>query len=140
MRRVLFIVAATAALCGGCVERRMTLVTDPPGARAFYNDREVGLTPVTFNFTYYQPADLRFQKDGYDTLRVVQPVEKPLRARFPLDFFAEALLPWTLRESHTFAFVLEPTVDPPVDQLRERAEEMRAEASDTPGPSDQQGD
>jgi len=129
MKRTLLFVMLGAAAWGGCVERRMTLVTRPAGAVAYYNGREVGVTPVTFDFTYYQPADLRFEKDGWRTLRTVQPVKAPLYQRFPLDFFAETLLPFTLRDSHTFEYELTVETDAPVEEVTGRAEEMRAEVS-----------
>jgi len=129
MKRTLFFVLFAAAVCASCVERRMTLVTKPAGAVAYYNGREVGVTPVTFDFTYYQAADLRFEKDGCRTLRTVQPVKAPLYQRFPLDFFAETLVPFTLRDSHTFEYTLEVETDAPVEEVTGRAEEMRAKVS-----------
>jgi hypothetical protein len=129
MMRRLLVIAALAAGCIGCVERRMTLVTEPTGAIAYYNGREIGETPVTFNFTWYQAADISFVKDGYRSLRVVQPVKAPLYQRFPLDFFAEALLPFTLRDSHTFTFALEEETDADEGELLERAKAMRVKVS-----------
>ena len=128
MRRVLLIIAVAAA-CAGCVERRMTLVTEPSGAVAYYNGSEVGKTPVTFDFKYYQAADLRLERDGYKTLRVAQPVKAPLYQRFPVDFFAEVLLPFTLRDIHTFEYALEKDADATQEEVLGRAEEMRVDVS-----------
>ncbi len=136
MRKIAATLAAmtlTALLSAGCVERRMTLVTEPEGAIAYYNGKPVGRTPVTFHFTYYQPGDIRFEKDGYQTLRVVQPVKAPVYQRFPLDFFAEVLLPSPLCDRHTFDYTLEERKAVDVEALVERANKMREEAS---GPSE----
>ncbi len=37
-------------LCAGCVERRYTLRTEPPGALAVVNGEEIGQTPVSRSF------------------------------------------------------------------------------------------
>jgi len=129
MMRRLLVIIAFAAGCAGCVERRMTLVSEPAGALAYYNGREIGETPVTFDFTWYQAANLAFEKDGYRTLSVVQPVKMPLYQRFPLDFVAEVLVPFTLRDSHTFTFALEEETDASETEVLERAEAMRAEVA-----------
>lgn len=121
------LLAALAA--GGCVERQMTLVTDPPGALAYYNGKEVGTTPTTFHFTYHQPPDVRFELDGYNTLRVVPEVKAPLYQRFPLDFFAEVLWPFTIYDRHTFEYALEVTTDPTKDELLQRAGRLREAAA-----------
>jgi hypothetical protein len=103
----------------------MTLVTEPSGAKCYYNGAEVGVSPVTFHFGYYQPAELRFEMDGYETRRVVQPVTPPVYERFPLDFFAETLWPFRLVDEQRFVFELERTVDPEPGELLERAAELR---------------
>ena len=124
--------AVCALLCAGsagCVERQMTLVTEPSGAVAYYNGENVGTTPTTFHFTYYQPADLRFEKDGCKTLRVVQPVKAPAYQRFPLDFFAEVLWPFTVCDEHTFRYTLEAAEDTTVEALVERADALRSRAT-----------
>lgn len=128
MRRTRLI--AIAALCSlaaaGCVERQMTLVTDPPGAGAYYNGSYVGETPVTFHFTYYQAPDLKFEKDGYATLRAAPSVKTPFYQRFPLDFFAE-IAPFTLRDRQSMSFALEKASMPESPDLIIRAEELRKE-------------
>ena len=37
----------------GCVERRYTIRTDPPGALVIVNGEEIGPTPVSRSFIYY---------------------------------------------------------------------------------------
>ncbi len=128
MMRTCACVAAVALclLAAGCVEREMTLVTDPPGAIASYNGREIGRTPVTFHFTYYQPADLRFERDGCRPLRVTQKVKEPLWQCFPFDFFAETS-PFTFHDRQTFTYKLAPAEKPDVNALLQRSDELRKE-------------
>jgi len=42
-------------VCGsGCVQRRMTVRTNPPGALLYVDDYEIGTTPVSTEFLYYE--------------------------------------------------------------------------------------
>src|SRR5947209_6545212 len=71
------VVLAGASVCAGCVERRYTLRTDPPGALAIVNGEEIGPTPVSRSFTYYGDREITFLRDGYQTKTVIQPVKAP---------------------------------------------------------------
>ena len=53
------------------MERKMTIVTDPPGAKVTINGREVGFSPVNYSFIYYGKYRIMLQKDGYQT-RVIE--------------------------------------------------------------------
>ena len=61
----------------GCVERRMTVRSNPPGALLYVDDYEIGATPVSVNFTYYGTRKIRLVKDGYETLTVMQSIPPP---------------------------------------------------------------
>ncbi|MBT4015057.1 MAG: PEGA domain-containing protein, partial [Deltaproteobacteria bacterium] len=37
----------------------MSISSNPPGALIWVNDREIGRTPVSFNFTYHGEYDIR---------------------------------------------------------------------------------
>ena len=54
----------------GCVQRRMTIRSNPPGALVYVDDYQVGTTPVSTDFVYYGTRKIRLIKDGYDTLTV----------------------------------------------------------------------
>ncbi len=56
------------AALGGCVERTISISSEPAGALVYLNDEEVGRTPVTVPFTYYGKYDVRLQKQGYTPL------------------------------------------------------------------------
>jgi hypothetical protein len=66
----------TVAACG-CVQRRMTIRSDPPGALVYVDDYEIGNTPVSTDFVYYGTRKIRLVKDGYETLTVRQPFPVP---------------------------------------------------------------
>jgi len=105
----------------------MTLVTEPEGAKAYYNGEYVGETPVTFHFTHYGSPRLEFEKDGYERLDVVREVRAPLYQRFPLDFFAEVLWPGTIYDRHTFTFELAESKLADRERLKARAAELERE-------------
>jgi hypothetical protein len=61
----------------GCVRRRMTVRSNPPGALVFVDDQEVGTTPVSTGFTYYGTRKIQLMKDGFETLTVKQTFHPP---------------------------------------------------------------
>lgn len=47
----------------GCVERTITITSEPSGALVHLNDEEVGRTPLTVPFTFYGVYDVRLEMD-----------------------------------------------------------------------------
>jgi hypothetical protein len=47
------------------VERTVSITSDPPGARVWLNDREVGTTPCVVGINDYGTYDVRIVKEGY---------------------------------------------------------------------------
>lgn len=113
----------------GCVRRRMTVRTNVPGARVAVDNREMGVTPVSFPFTYYGGRDFVVSKSGYQTVRAQRNFHIPWY-QFPgLDFIAENLWPWEIRDERVVDFELIPA--PPTDarQLVDRGEDLRRQAT-----------
>ena len=109
----------------GCVQRRMTIRTNPPGALVYVDDYEIGVTPVSHNFTYYGTRKIRLVKDGYQTLTLLQPMPAPWYEIPPLDFFSENLTPGDIRDSRLLTYQLTPQMVVPPEQLVSRAESLR---------------
>jgi hypothetical protein len=129
-RRVLvnvgwLLAAAVAVGAAGCVERRYTILTDPPGAIVLENGKPVGPAPVTRPFTYYGDTVFTIIRDGYQTLKVRQPIRAPWYQYFPLDFIAENLIPWTLHDNHVWIYNLQPVQVEPPEAVYNRAEQLR---------------
>jgi hypothetical protein len=118
------------AVAAGCVERRMTIISDPPGAIAIVNGHEIGPTPaeVPSNlFVYYGVYEIRLLKDGYDPLLVHQQVDPPWYEYFPLDFFSENLWPFCIRDRRVLPpYALQPTRVVPAEELLQNAASERA--------------
>lgn len=115
-------------ICGGgsgCVRRRMTILSDPPGARVYLDDYEIGTTPISHNLIYYGDRKIRLVKDGYETLTVMQPVPRPWYQIPPLDFVTENLIPGELRDQRTFRYQLISQRVVPSQELLRRGENLR---------------
>ncbi|HEY2882777.1 MAG TPA: PEGA domain-containing protein [Pirellulales bacterium] len=109
----------------GCVERRMTIRSNPPGATVYVDDYEIGTTPVSHDFTYYGTRKVRLVKDGYETLTVYQPMPTPWYDLPGVDFFTENLWPHKIRDDRAFEYQMIPSVNVPTEQLLGRAEQLR---------------
>src|SRR5438477_10191182 len=91
----------------GCVDRLLTIRSDPPGALVFLNGVEVGRTPVTRDFTWYGTYDVALRKEGYDTVKAHSKVIAPWWQWVPIDFFAE-VAPVRLKDQQTLTYTLSP--------------------------------
>jgi hypothetical protein len=109
----------------GCVQRRMTIRTNPPGALVYVDDYEIGSTPVSTDFTYYGTRKIRIVKDGYETLTVMQPIPAPWYQYPPVDFITENFVPGKIRDQRILDYQLKPQMVVPTDQLLSRAESLR---------------
>ncbi len=109
----------------GCVERRLTIRSNPPGALVYVDDYEIGVTPVSTSFIYYGTRKIRLVKDGYETLTVMQSIPSPWYEYVPLDFVSENFVPGQIRDQRVLDFQLKPQMLVPTDQLLQRAEQLR---------------
>lgn len=122
--RTVLIVAMTCGLAG-CVERRYTIRTNPPGALAIVNGEEIGATPVSRSYTYYGPREITLIADGYQTQTLIQPVQRPWFDNYLTEFFTENLVPWTLRDEREFVYQMQPGTATPPEELDARAQSLR---------------
>ena len=121
------------SLLNGCVERRVTINTEPAGALVFLNDEEIGISPVTVDFNWYGDYKIRVNKEGYEILETHQKLAAPLHDQFPFDFFAEILWPGTIVNEYEWSFELTPYAPPEREELIQAAREMKEQvAQETP--------
>src|SRR5262249_35483816 len=103
-------VLAFALVTTGCVERRYTIRTEPPGALVYVNGEELGTAApvVSRSFIYYGKREIVLIADGYQTQKIIQPIDAPWYDNQLTDFFSECLIPWTIRDEREFVYRLAP--------------------------------
>jgi hypothetical protein len=123
--------AALLLLClgsTGCVRRRMTIRSFPPGAQVFVDNQEIGTTPCSTSYTYYAKRNIMVVKDGYETKTFVHQFTVPWYEYVPLDFINENLNPNEIRDESTIDVTLTPQENVPPEKLLDRANSMRGGA------------
>jgi len=121
----IFVVVVACVGQSGCVRRRMTIRSNPPGALVYVDDYEIGTTPVAHDFTYYGTRKIRLVRDGYETLTVMQSIPTPWYQIPPLDFFSENVIPTEIRDHRTLSYQLTPQMIVPTEELLRHAENLR---------------
>jgi len=109
----------------GCVERRLTINTEPQGATVVLNDEEIGQSPVTVPFNWYGDYSVRINKDGFETLNTHKKLKRPWYDYFPLDFFAQFVNPKRTVDSYDWTFTLAQKQQPARESLIQKAEELK---------------
>ncbi len=117
----------------GCVRRRLTVRSNPPGALVYIDDQEIGTTPVSTPFTYYGTRKIRLVKDGYETVTVLQTFPAPWYQHPGIDFVSENLVPREIRDERIVDFELHPQRIVPMQELLTRADELRGASLPTSG-------
>jgi hypothetical protein len=125
-------VVLSVAAGPGCVQRRMTIRSNPPGALVYVDDYQVGTTPVSTDFVYYGTRKIRLVKDGFETLTVRQPFPLPWYQVFPLDFVTENIWPWEIRDERVVDLAMMPAAATPPEEVVGRAEVARLTAGSLP--------
>ena len=125
----LFALSAVILVVGlsssGCVERQLTINTQPQGALVALNDEEIGTSPVTVSFSWYGDYNVAIRKAGFETFKTHRKLKAPWYDKFPFDFFAQILNPKRIVDSYEWTFTLEPEQQPTREELIQNAEELR---------------
>jgi len=129
LRATCLLALATLMICQtGCVRRRMTVRSNPPGAKVYIDDVEIGTTPVSTYFTYYASRKITLIKDGYRTETTYHRVLPPWYEIPPVDLVSENFWPYETRDERVVDFQLVPQENVPLDELLGRAEALRGNA------------
>ena len=117
---------AAVVICQiGCVHRRLTIRSNPPGALVYVDGVEIGRTPVSTSFIYYGTRTVRLELDGYETVQENHRVRAPWYQIPPLDFVSDNLATRDLRDERVLYFELVPMRVVPTRQLISRADQLR---------------
>jgi hypothetical protein len=131
--RASLVYACALVLLTGCVQRRLTVRSNPPGATCYVDNVEIGTTPVSHDFLYYGTREIKLVKAGYETLTVLQPIPYAWYQVPPLDFVSDNFTPWEIRDERDFSFNMLPRRDVPAAEVLGRAEGLRASRAAPPG-------
>lgn len=135
----LAVIYLTCSASAGCVERRLLVRSNPPGALLKIDDEEIGITPVSTSFVYYGTRKIQLVKDGYETLTLLQPIPAPWYQWPGIDLLSEHLVPGQVRDMRVLDYQLQPAAMVPTNQVVERGNQLRrnaqagAEAVPAPG-------
>lgn len=122
---ILLVVGLVAAtIIGGCVERKLTIKTEPQEALVVLNDEEIGTSPVTVSFEWYGDYNVRVSKEGFETLKTHRNLKAPWYDKFPFDFFAW-LNPERIVDEYEWTFELAPKKEISREELIRNARELK---------------
>ena len=119
---------------GGCVERRLTIRTQPDDALVILNDEELGKSPVTVSFQWYGDYAVRLEKEGYETLQTHKALTAPWYDYFPFDFAAQILNPNRVSDHYEWTFTLTPATVADRDTVIQQALALQKELTAETGP------
>ena len=128
MKSALFLIMiCSLLLLSGCVERKVTFLSEPSGADVYFDGNLVGKTPVTINFTYYGKHAILIQMNAYSTINGEVDIKSPWHQKPGLDFFSENLYPYTIIDEQSISFKLEPVKKEASDEAIKRARALKIE-------------
>ena len=129
-RRMLCLAATSLAIASatGCVRRRLTVRTNPPGALVSVDNQIIGTTPAATAYTFYGTREIRVEKDGYRTETVRRAIDPPWYQFPPLDFITETLWPWEIRDERIIDVQLVPRQAVPAEEVVGRADQLRSQS------------
>lgn len=134
-RQALFVVAVMMLFSNGCMHRRLTVRTDPPGALVLVDGEEIGYSPTSFDYTYYGTREVTIMKDGYKTLTTPVKLSTPWYQVFPLEFVTDNFALTKINDRREITYALAPEQLEPREFLEDRANALRSEALRTELPS-----
>ncbi len=112
----------------GCVRRRLTVRTNPPGAVVSVDNQNIGTSPAASSFVYYGTRELRIEKDGYRTETILRTLDPPWYEYPVIEFISESLWPWEIRDERVIDVELVPKQVQPMEQVVSRADQLRGQA------------
>ncbi|MDX2117345.1 MAG: PEGA domain-containing protein [Planctomycetota bacterium] len=124
--------ACVLACVSGCIERRIYITSEPPGATVWVNDVEAGRTPTSVKFTYFGNYDVRLRKGGFEPL-ITKGSANPPVYEFPGPDLLASAVPARIKTDVKWHYVLAPKAESIGTQsefesgLMKRASTLRAQ-------------
>ncbi|TWU55111.1 PEGA domain protein [Rubripirellula reticaptiva] len=121
----IILIAVTTLSSVGCVRRRMTVRTSPPGATVSVDNQVIGTAPAATSFVNYGTREFRISKEGYRTETIRRKIRPPWYEFPGIDFIAETLWPGEIRDERIIDVELVPKTIEPIDNVMGRADSLR---------------
>jgi hypothetical protein len=131
---LLALLTLAALSSSGCMHRRLTIRSDPPGAAVLVDGEEIGYTPVSFDYTYYGTREIRLIKDGYQTLTTQVKLSTPWYQILPLEFVTDNFALTKINDRREVTYALARENIEPSQEIENRANNLRSEALRTEMP------
>jgi hypothetical protein len=128
---LLFLLALSSS---GCMHRRLTVRSDPPGAALMVDGEEAGYTPASIDYTYYGTREITLTKEGYQTLTTPIKLKTPWYQVFPLDFISDNFALTKINDRRDVTYILQRENIEPTQNVENRANNLRSEALRTDSP------
>ena len=112
----------------GCVHRRVTVRSDPPGAQVWVGERQIGYTPASFDIDWYGTEEITLQADGFEVETQYVKIPTPWYQVPPLDFISDNFLLTRVKDQHDIMIPMRPRVVSPSNELLDRGNALRSEA------------
>ncbi len=116
-------------LLPGCVHRRVTILSDPPGALAKVDGKVIGYTPASFDYTWYGEREIELLKDGYETQRQLIKFSAPWYQRFPFEFLSDNFAGGRLQDRRQVRIGMQRRRRDSSADVLQRARSLRSEAN-----------
>lgn len=120
------------ALCAGCVDRKFVIESNVPNAQVFIDNKHVGAAPAYAPFEYYGYHTITLVHPEYETVVNRVKVPAPWYAYPPIDFVAEALWPFPIRDTRRYTFEMQRATPARPDDILAAAEALRVKGQTLP--------
>jgi len=128
-------------LFAGCVDRLISIRSEPPGADVYLDGAKVGVTPpsgfLDVPYHFYGDRELLFTLKGHRSHKQVVELDAPWWQIFPFDFLTDVVLPVTLTDRVEVVVTLEKEThgSKEIEETMKRAAEAREKTK--PPPADE---
>ena len=128
--KYLFCVLCLVTLLCGCVERKLSIRSDPAEADVYIDGEKIGKTPCEIPFTFYGTRQVTIEKEGYSTVNNLVEIPTPPYEFFPFDFVFEVLIPAEIDDAHEFSYIMEEEIIEEADEkaIFQRAKKLKEHA------------
>ena len=126
------VLLAFAVACAGCVDRKFVIESNVPNAQVYIDNKPAGAAPAYAPFEYYGYHTITLVHPEYETLVRRVKVDAPWYAYPPIDFVAEALWPFPIRDTRRYQFEMQRASPPRPDDILTAAEALRVRGASLP--------